>query len=52
MARFISLLQPYNLPDDQFYQFGLINEKVIPLMFRALFVMVWKFIIIALTGLT
>jgi hypothetical protein len=50
-ARFISLLQPDTPPDDQFYLFGLINEKVMPPVFRALFVMVWKFIIIALTDL-
>ena len=36
-ARFISLLQHDTLPDDQFYLFGLINEKVMPPVFRALF---------------
>ena len=50
-SRFLSLLQPGTLPDDQFYLFGLLNDKGMPPVFRALLVMVWKFIIIALTDL-
>jgi hypothetical protein len=50
-VRFLSLLQPHSPPGDQFYLFGLINERVMPPAFRALFVIVWKFIIIALTDL-
>ena len=50
-VRFLSLLQPDGIPGEQFYLFGLIDERVMPSAFRALFVLVWKFIIIALTEL-
>jgi hypothetical protein len=50
-VRFIELLRPASIPGEQFFLFGLVDSHPMPPVFRALFVIVWKFILIALTEL-